>query len=490
MHKTPHRNSNQKNYLPANLAIFFHSLFFHQHFFWNIRREKKIDLFGQRLDKKWMNSLRLNFDDDRWAVFFFFGLPVQRRILVECLMSGFQCDQIFVFFLKFFFWSFFVMRNSCCCGNFLNWAKIYRIGSGLPTRGTKTFLWSYFRSETLGHFSQDISRIFPLFSQGRPTCGSNKTRKNILRIIGNFGHFPPGFLADSGPKKSRHFSSERKTRERQKKIDYFRWMQSTEQFLVDLPWITCEALTGSVKTQTSERRKFSWIFWIFLGFCWKFWKEFQSLQGGQIFNFKFFDGNCMKSFINFFFRSLDHSMSHFRTFFHLLGQGRSTKSIKPFLDNFLEILSFESAAMQKSMIDSERQFWTAPNPNPARVLIRSHYLFWSLDPQTVSCENQSKPRKDCVAGSLFSFFLWCNGSSKIKISEVLCKKFPLTFKKWRENCGLIEWVRENFPDFQLRICEAVLLSVFKRKIQFEITFRCSKAEMQNFSMFPNWGFLE
>ncbi len=72
---------------------------------------------------------------------------------------------------------------------------------------------------------------------------------------------------------------------------------------------------------------------------------------------------------------------------------RSTKSIKPFsiiFHHFLEILSLESAAMQKSTIDSERQFWTAPDPNPVRVLIRSRYLFWPLDPQTVSNENQEK----------------------------------------------------------------------------------------------------
>ncbi len=80
-------------------------------------------------------------------------------------------------------------------------------------------------------------------------------------------------------------------------------------------------------------------------------------------------------------------------FFRSLGQGRSTKSIKPFsiiFHHFLEILSLESAEMRKSTIDSERQFWTAPDPNSARVLIRSRYLFWSLDPQTVSSENQEK----------------------------------------------------------------------------------------------------
>ncbi len=39
---------------------FFHSLFFHQHFFFNFRREK-INLFGQWLENKWMRTLRLNF---------------------------------------------------------------------------------------------------------------------------------------------------------------------------------------------------------------------------------------------------------------------------------------------------------------------------------------------------------------------------------------------------------------------------------------------
>jgi hypothetical protein len=56
----------------------------------------------------------------------------------------------------------------------------------------------------------------------------------------------------------------------------------------------------------------------------------------------------------------------------------------------LKIFSLKSAAMQKPTIDSERQFWTAPDPNSARVLIRSRYLFWPLDPQTVSSENQEK----------------------------------------------------------------------------------------------------
>ncbi len=67
---------NQKNYLPANLAIFFTHFFSTNIFlifnlFFIIRRENKIDLFGQRLDNKWMNSLGLNFVDDHWAVFFF-----------------------------------------------------------------------------------------------------------------------------------------------------------------------------------------------------------------------------------------------------------------------------------------------------------------------------------------------------------------------------------------------------------------------------------
>ncbi len=60
--------------------------------------------------------------------------------------------------------------------------------------------------------------------------------------------------------------------------------------------------------------------------------------------------------------------------------------------------------MQKSTIDSERQFWTAPDPNPARVLIRSRYLFWSLDPQTVSSENQEK----IVLLGHFLFFSVCD----------------------------------------------------------------------------------
>jgi hypothetical protein len=117
----------------------------------------------------------------------------------------------------------------------------------------------------------------------------------------------------------------------------------------------------------------------------------------------------MKSLINFFFCSLEHSTPHFRIFFNFRGQGRSTKSIKPFsiiFRLFSEILSFESAAMQKSTIDSERQFWTAPNPNPARVLIRSRYLFRPLDPQTVSSENREKI---VLLGHFLVFFLWCNG---------------------------------------------------------------------------------
>jgi hypothetical protein len=55
--------------------------------------------------------------------------------------------------------------------------------------------------------------------------------------------------------------------------------------LVGLPWITREALTGSAKTQTVERRKFSWFSEISSVFAGKILKEFQSLQGGQIFNF-------------------------------------------------------------------------------------------------------------------------------------------------------------------------------------------------------------
>jgi hypothetical protein len=50
--KTPRKKSNPKIYLPANLAIFSHSLFSTNIFFFIIRREKKIDLFGQRLKYK------------------------------------------------------------------------------------------------------------------------------------------------------------------------------------------------------------------------------------------------------------------------------------------------------------------------------------------------------------------------------------------------------------------------------------------------------
>jgi hypothetical protein len=65
-------------------------------------------------------------------------------------------------------------------------------------------------------FSQIFSKFFHCSSQGRPNCGPKETRTKILRIIGSFGHFPQ-ILEDSGPKKGRHFSSERKTRKRQKK---------------------------------------------------------------------------------------------------------------------------------------------------------------------------------------------------------------------------------------------------------------------------------
>ncbi len=108
-----------------------------------------------------------------------------------------------------------------------------------------------------------------------------------------------------------------------------------------------------------------------------FWKQFQSLQGGQVFDFQFFDGICMKSLV----------------FFFIFGSRAIHKIHQTILDNFhhfSEILSLESAAMQKSTIDSERQFWTAPDPNSARVLIRSRYLLWPLDPQTVSSENREK----------------------------------------------------------------------------------------------------
>ncbi len=91
-------------------------------------------------------------------------------------------------------------------------------------------------------------------------------------------------------------------------------------------------------------------------------------------------------------------------FFIFWAKGDPQNPSKPFLMIFiffLEILSFERTAT----IDSERQFWTALNPNPAHVLIRSRYLFWSLDLQIVSSRNQSNPRKDFVAGTLFNFFV-------------------------------------------------------------------------------------
>jgi hypothetical protein len=55
------------------------------------------------------------------------------------------------------------------------------------------------------------------------------------------------------------------------------------------------------------------------------------------------------------------------------------------------------------------------------------------------------------------------------------KKIALTFKKWRENCGSIDCVEifRVYNGSQLR-------GHIKRKVQFEITFKCSKAKKQIF----------
>jgi hypothetical protein len=64
--------------------------------------------------------------------FFFSGLPVRRRILGECSRVDFNAINFCVVFI--FLNKFRELRE------IPDLRKILRIGSGLPTRGTKTFL--------------------------------------------------------------------------------------------------------------------------------------------------------------------------------------------------------------------------------------------------------------------------------------------------------------------------------------------------------------
>jgi hypothetical protein len=73
-------------------------------------------------------------------------------------------------------------------------------------------------------------------------------------------------------------------------------------------------------------------------------------------------------------------------FLHCSSQGRPTCGPNKTRTKSLRIIGsfdhFPSGFGRRwPLNDSEQRFGTAPNPNPAHVLIRSRYLFWSLDPR-------------------------------------------------------------------------------------------------------------
>jgi hypothetical protein len=163
------------------------------------------------------------------------------------------------------------------------------------------------------------------------------------------------------------------------------------------------ALDHMRRTYRKRENTNSWtkeIFMDFLNFhqfLLEFLKEFQSLQGGQIFDFKFFDGICMKSLINFL-SALWNIQRHIFAyiFFYLLGQGLSTKSIKPFstifhIFFFFWDLSFESAAKNAKIND---RFWATilnGSKSKSSACFDKKSLFVLISwPQTVSSENQEK----------------------------------------------------------------------------------------------------
>jgi hypothetical protein len=265
-----------------------------------------------------------------------------------------------------------------------NWTNLIRAAN---PRHEIFFLWSYFQSENSRIFSQDTT--VPGTSNLRPKQNSNI----ILRIIGSFGHFPPGFWKIVAQKKVDTFPANFSKNPRKTKKNWLFSLNAVHRAVFG--WPALDHMRSSYMKHENTNRWAKEIFMNFLNFPGflldlNFSMEFVWNLLSIIFALWNIQGHIFPSFFIFWVKGDPRNPSnHFSMIFH----------------NFLEILSFENAAMQKSTINSERQFWTAPNPNPAHVLIRSRYLFWSLDPQTVSSENQLNPREDCVAGSLFSLFV-------------------------------------------------------------------------------------
>jgi hypothetical protein len=145
------------------------------------------------------------------------------------------------------------------------------------------------------------------------------------------------------------------------------------------------------------RRKFSWIFWVFRGFCWNFKKEFQIAAGWPDFQFLhkiLYEISHQFSFV--FWNIQQHIFASF-SFSETKAIRKIHQTIsRRFFIIFRRFSRFKVLQCKNQRLILNDSFERPQIQNPAHVCLT---LFCSdlLTPRQLYMKNQSNPRKDCDA---------------------------------------------------------------------------------------------
>jgi hypothetical protein len=108
--------------------------------------------------------------------------------------------------------------------------KLNEFGLGLPTRGTKSFSCD----PTSNRKIQEFFLRIPLFQPGASNLRPKQNSNIILRNIGSFCHFPPGFWMIVAQKKVDTFPANEKPEKDKKKLIIFVECSPQSSF-----WLAC-----------------------------------------------------------------------------------------------------------------------------------------------------------------------------------------------------------------------------------------------------------